>query len=500
MSTRSGAVRGEDPLATLPSHLQELFAARLERWSPDLDAALARLEGDPAAVRDRLLDLAARAYAARPDALHALDLHRTLAPDWFQRPDVIGYAAYADRLAPTLAAVAERASYLEGLGVRYLHLLGPDLTAREDLRALTARLREGGISLCVDHALDDCADPDRLCEHAATVLDLADDGVEIFRLGLDGAGESAVHAVVQALRTLTRIACPATLFEAAVDVAPQDLPAYLGRGEHWGKVSDLARHDGLMVHLWSMLASRDVRLASAALRALPTPPSTTAWITYARCHDDIAWLIDDETAAAVGATGQGHRSFLSDFYAGDFPGSWARGLAVHDDLGTAEPAISGSLATLAGLEADDPSATDRIRLAHALVLGFGGVPMIWMGDEVGLLDDADAEQEPVQRVESDLRRLIAARKALPHLHASVPADVLQPRDPGVLLVARRHPVGAMLGVYNVTDTRGEVPREVLYSLGLDPRTAVDRITGRPVRSTGDAVEVAPYDAMWLTAP
>ena len=54
--------------------------------------------------------------------------------------------------------------------------------------------------------------------------------------------------------------------------------------------------------------------------------------------------------------------------------------------------------------------------------------------------------------------------------------MLDPRDPGVLLVVRRHPLGVMLGAYNVTDTHRHVPLEVLHQLGLDPEDVVDRIT------------------------
>ena len=82
---------------------EELFQARLERWRPDLEAALAPLFDDPAAgARQRLVQIAAKAFAARPEELHALDLKRSLAPDWFQREDMVGYAAYADRFAGTL--------------------------------------------------------------------------------------------------------------------------------------------------------------------------------------------------------------------------------------------------------------------------------------------------------------------------------------------------------------------------------------------------------------
>ena len=614
-------------LAGLPEHRRRLFDLRLERWLPDLDAALVPLYAEPALVRERLVLLAAHAFAAREDDLHDLDLRRSLAPDWFQRPETVGYAAYAERFAGDLAGVGERAAYLQELGVRYLHLMPlltprpapndggyavqdyrsvrPDLGTVEDLRALTATLRGRGISLCLDLVLNhvarehewarkaragdptyrdyfhvfadrtgpdayeetlpevfpdfapgsftfdaeldgwvwttfndyqwdvDFSNPDVLCEYADLVLTLANDGVEVLRLdaiaftwkrlGTNCQNQPEVHALTQALRTVARIACPALLFKAEAIVGPQDLLAYLGQGQHHGRVSDLAYHNSLMVQVWSMLASRDVRLATTALQRLDDPPSTTAWVTYVRCHDDIGWAIDDADAAATGVSGHGHRGFLSDFYAGVFPGSWARGLVFQENAQTGDRRISGSTASLAGLEVGDPHAAARIRLAHALVLGFGGLPVLWSGDELGLLNDPDWAQEPgheddnrwVHRprlpwptpddehgVNADLRALLSARRTLPHLHASIAAEVLDPHDPGVLLVVRRHPLGTMLGAYNVTDRPAHVPGEVVRSLGLDPAALVDRLTGRPplLGQTWEyAVELAPYQAAWLVA-
>ena len=135
-------------------------------------------------------------------------------------------------------------------------------------------------------------------------------------LGTNCQNQPEVHSIAQALRAVLRIAAPAVLFKAEAIVAPHDLVQYLGQGRHHGKVSDLAYHNTLMVQIWSMLASRDVRLAVQALRALPPVPSSTAWICYLRCHDDIGWAIDDRDAAAAGLTGFAHRAFLSDFYTG----------------------------------------------------------------------------------------------------------------------------------------------------------------------------------------
>ena len=248
------------------------------------------------------------------------------------------------------------------------------------------------------------ANPSVLCEFADILLGWANVGVEVFRLdaiaflwkrlGTSCQNQPEVHDLTQALRTVARIAAPAVLFKAEAIVGPADLPAYLGTGAHAGKVSDLAYHNSLMVQVWSMLASGEVGLAAIALQNLPQPPSTTSWITYLRCHDDIGWAIDDTDAWRAGLNGFAHRRFLADWYAGAHPGSWARGLVFQENSTTGDRRISGSLASLAGRECHDPGAVARILLAHAVVLSFGGLPVIWMGDEVGLLNDRGWADEP----------------------------------------------------------------------------------------------------------
>ena len=104
-----------------------------------------------------------------------------------------------------------------------------------------------------------------------------------------------------------------------------------------------------------MLAAGTPSWPAGRCRRLPVPPSTTAWITYVRCHDDIGWAIDDGDAAAVGISGYEHRRFLSDWYAGAFPGSWARGLVFGENAATGDRRISGTAASLAGLGVVGPA-------------------------------------------------------------------------------------------------------------------------------------------------
>ncbi|GAA1919030.1 alpha-amylase family protein [Nocardioides lentus] len=620
-------------LADLPAHRRDTFALRLERWAPDLLTGLAVYD-DPGAVARRLVAVAARAYAARPDDLHVLDERRLLRPGWVQDPRMFGYACYADRFAGDLPGLARRLDHLEELGVTYLHLMPllmpregdndggyavadyrrvrPDLGDRDDLRDAAAMLRARGISLCVDLVLNhvarehawavaaragdptyvdyfhvfadrelpdayertlpevfpdfapgsftfdpelgeaggwvwttfnswqwdlDWSNPAVLVELADVVLDLANLGVEVLRLdavaflwkrmGTDCQNQPEVHQLVQALRATARLAAPAVLFKAEAIVGPRDLVAYLGDGAHVGRVSDLAYHNSLMVQVWSMLATGETRLARHALAALPPTPPGGTWITYVRCHDDIGWAIDDGDAAAVGVTGQGHRKFLSDFYSGEFPGSWAEGLVFQHNPATGDRRISGTSASLTGLGAsgrDPDGAVARMLLAHALVAGWGGVPVVWSGDELALPDDPAWAAEPGHggdnrwahrprvtddllppapgtrgaRVLAGLAHLARVRAGLPALHASVDAEVLADPgiDDGLLVVVRHHHTGTLVGVYNVTPTPRPLDMGRLHGLGL--AAPYEALGGHPLTWGADGVVVVPpYAAWWV---
>ncbi|MBR7744901.1 alpha-amylase family protein [Phycicoccus sp. BSK3Z-2] len=386
----------------------------------------------------------------------------------------------------------------------------------------------------------DWGNPDVLAELVGVVLHLANLGVDVLRLdavaflwkrlGTDCQGQPEVHALTQVLRAVTRIACPSVAFKAEAIVAPAQLLAYLGQGRHTGKVSDLAYHNSLMVQVWSMLATRDVRLAVQALGSLPPAPSTATWVTYLRCHDDIGWAVSDEDAAAVGLSGHAHRAFLADWFTGGFPGSPARGLTFQLNPVTGDRRTSGTAASLVGLEAArTPAEVDgalaALRLAHAVVLGWGGVPVIWSGDELAQPNDPHWAGEPGHeddnrwahrprldpdrvaarhdpatvpgRVFGDLRHLVRTRSALPHLHASV-ATVLGPvDDPGVLVTLRDHPLGRFAGVYNVTPGERTWPGWRVRDLGL--ASAVDALTGSAPSwdAEHDLVRLPPHAVLWL---
>jgi amylosucrase len=352
------------------------------------------------------------------------------------------------------------------------------------------------------------------------------------RLGTNCQNQPEVHALTQALRSAARIMAPAVIFKAEAIVGPQDVVAYLGQGERAGKVSDLAYHNSLMVQIWSALAARDGRLLAAALAKFAPIPVTTAWATYLRCHDDIGWAIDDADAAEVGWGGYGHRAFLADFYAGDFEGSFARGLHFQSNPETGDRRTSGSAASLAGVEAAIDSgdtatldtAINRLTCAYAMVFGFGGLPLLYMGDELGMLNDHSFEDDPAKaadnrwlhrpamdwslaeghataggvadRVFQAITGLIAARRGLPALHASVSTEALTTEDPAVLVFRRRHAAGSVVQVYNLSEATRVLWPGAIRPLAAGPLR--EHVSGT-VMDLSQPVVLPPYAAWWLTS-
>lgn len=149
-------------------------------------------------------------------------------------------------------------------------------------------------------------------------------------------------------------------------------------------------------------------MLAQALGERYTLPEETSWVNYVRCHDDIGWTFSDEDAAQLNINGYEHRKFLNAFYTGRFPGSFARGLPFQENPKTGDARISGSCASLAGLEKALREETDievelairRILLLHAIILTIGGIPLLYLGDEIGKLNDYSYREDPAKSDDS----------------------------------------------------------------------------------------------------
>ena len=242
---------------------------------------------------------------------------------------------------------------------------------------------------------------------AGEMLFLANQGVEVLRLdavafiwkrlGTDCENLPEAHMIIQAFNALVRIAAPAMVFLSEAIVHPDEVIKYISEDE-----CQLSYNPLLMALLWNTLATRDVRLLHHSLSRRFAIPTGCSWVNYLRSHDDIGWTFSDDDARAMKIAPADHRRFLNDFYIGRFEGSFARGLPFQENLTTGDARVSGTTASLVGLEKavadDDPQeqqlAIRRILLLHGIILTIGGVPLIYLGDELGRLNDYSYADDP----------------------------------------------------------------------------------------------------------
>lgn len=248
---------------------------------------------------------------------------------------------------------------------------------------------------------------------AEEMLFLANQGVEVLRLdavafiwkklGTSCENLPQAHTMIQAFNAVARIASPALVFKSEAIVHPDDIVKYVSPNE-----CQLSYNPLLMVLLWNSLATRKTDLLSQALASRFKIHPGTAWVNYVRVHDDIGWTFSDEDAALLGVNGNDHRRFLNEFYRGRFDGSFARGLPFQENLLTGDCRISGTCASLAGLEKalreegtnEVDLAICRILLIHGIIITVGGIPLIYLGDELGTLNDYTYRDDPAHERDS----------------------------------------------------------------------------------------------------
>ena len=234
---------------------------------------------------------------------------------------------------------------------------------------------------------------------AGEMLFLANRGVEILRmdavafiwkqLGTTCESLPEAHLLLQAFNEVLRMAAPSLLFKSEAIVHPDEVIQYISPGE-----CQISYNPLQMALTWEALATRDARLLQQALERRHALPDGTAWVNYVRSHDDIGWTFADEDAAELGIDGFDHRRFLNDFYVGRFPGTFARGVPFQENPKTGDARVTGTTASLAGIEAGDTGGVDRVILAHAIAMSTGGIPLLYLGDEVAQLNDYGFRDDP----------------------------------------------------------------------------------------------------------
>jgi amylosucrase len=248
---------------------------------------------------------------------------------------------------------------------------------------------------------------------AGEALFLANQGIDVLRLdavpflwkslGTNCENQPEAHFIVEALNAVAAMAAPSLAFKSEAIVHPDEVAKYIGPER-----SELSYNPLTMALLWEAIATRDTRMLNDAFRNRFALPEGTAWINYLRSHDDIGWGFANEDAERLGIMPDGHRTFLNNFFTGRFAGSFAKGLPFQENPITGDCRVCGTLASLAGLEAAVKSgktveidhAINRILAMQGIVMTAGGIPLLYLGDEIAQLNDYDFGKDPAHAGDS----------------------------------------------------------------------------------------------------
>ena len=184
----------------------------------------------------------------------------------------------------------------------------------------------------------------------------------------------------------------------------------------------------------------------------------------------------------------------------------------------------------AALESEDPGAVTaairRLESLYAVAFSFGGLPLIYMGDELALRSDPRWAGDPAHahdnrwmhrprmdwdaaarrhdpgtlegRVFAAIRGLGQARRSLLALRAGGSTEILPTENRGVLAYRRAHPRSApFLALTNFSDVTQFADAGIIARAGLYDPAHVHSTAGQLTLAAG-RIELPSWGFLWLT--
>lgn len=356
-----------------------------------------------------------------------------------------------------------------------------------------------------------------------TILFYGNLGVDILRidapafiwkeLGTSCQNLPKAHTLLRLIKQCTLVASPGMALLGEAIVAPKEIIKYFGTDNYTANECDVAYNATQMALQWDALATGDTRIMLTAQHDILQKPFGCTWISYTRCHDDIGLGYDDEMIARVGFNPYHHRTYLKNYFSGSHEGSVAAGALFSVNPKTNDARISGSLASLCGLEksvtwnhADEiENALRKITLMQAHAMFMGGIPMLYYGDEMAYTNDYSYLNDPGKsydnrwmhrpiidwnkneqrhqkgtieaRIFNETKQLIQIRKSLPIVSDLKNVTWMTPHNIHVAGLIRSYENKKLFCLFNYKHTASFVTWFAFKEHGIRPAQLKDHWTG-----------------------
>lgn len=387
--------------------------------------------------------------------------------------------------------------------------------------------------------------PEVFIEMLSNLVGLANLGVDVIRfdalaflwkkLGTLSQNLPEAHTLISLFRLCLQVVAPGVILLAEAIVAPRNIIKYFGEGTLTGNECEVAYNASLMALLWNSIATKKASLLVKSVSEIPTKPQDATWVNYIRCHDDIGLGYDDDFVRAMGYDPTAHKQFILNYYCGKLEWSPAKGLMFMYNPKNGDGRITGSAASLLGLETALEQKNDKIvdyaitkiLMMHGIILTYGGIPMIYAGDEIATLNDYSYEQNedhindnrwvnrPMQnwnvvskiKTEKDnpstivyngLKKMIRLRK-----EHSVFADTNNIKIHGcpnehIFVFQRSHEDESVWVFSNFNEVSETINIGWLLSIGiLTGKNSINLLTGKSIEFIQNELALKPYEQLWI---
>lgn len=382
--------------------------------------------------------------------------------------------------------------------------------------------------------------PKVFIEMIKILLNLANKGVDIARLdavafmwkklGTTSQNLYEAHVILQLYKACAKIVAPGIVFKAEAIVQPTDIVKYLGDGGV--DECEIAYNASYMVYLWDAMATGNKKILENGLEHIPRLPKGTTWINYIRCHDDIGLGYADRDIISAGYSPFDHKQFIISYYVGEFHGSPAKGQRFMYNPKTKDARITGSTASLLGLETGIANnnhalmerAIKKMLLMHSGIMSLGGIPLVYYGDELASLNDYSFLQEDTKandnrwlnrpiidwekaenrnkkgtvenKVFNAIKQMISVRKTIKEFYNENDFTLIKNENDCVFSFVRELEGSKTLVVMNMSEHTQYINQYILEKTGFN-YNVYDQYSKKEVKIYDRNIKLEPFQFLWI---
>jgi len=386
--------------------------------------------------------------------------------------------------------------------------------------------------------------PQVFLEMLTNLVKLTDLGVDVVRfdalaflwkkIGTISQNLPEAHNLISLFRMCLQIVAPGSILLAEAIVGPTDIVKYFGEDEKQGNECEVAYNASLMALMWNSIATKKTQLLYKSLMHVPPKPKDCTWINYIRCHDDIGLGYENHLIQELGWNPEMHRKFLLDYYCQRLDWSPATGMLFMYNPKTGDGRITGSAASLLGLEKGLKTKNEeligesaqKIIMLHGITLAFGGIPLIYAGDEFGTLNDysykndaskkgdsrwvnrpkqdwetisnLEKKDSPQSKIFQTLQKLIKIRKENTVFADQNNLQLFHTGNDHIFSFERTHDQNALLVICNFDENPQVIDSNWIKKQGYFSKGGpMDLVSNKKIDLNSGLLEVMPYQMLWL---